>query len=83
MTTGNIVGCLSSIRCWIPRLLPRATEKGLTSQVLDVRETAEEFRNPVYVELIRRNFTTGLAEMFPEFGAHDWSESDQNDGNPS
>jgi hypothetical protein len=66
-----------------PRLLPRATEKGLTSQNLDVREAAEYFRNPDYVELTRRNFIRGLTEAFPEFGAYDWSESDQKDGNPS
>lgn len=51
-----------------PRLLPRATERGLTSPNVEVREAAEEFRNPAYVESIRADFTRSLIQMFPELG---------------
>jgi hypothetical protein len=42
-----------------PRLLPRATEKGLTSHYPEVREAAKEFRDLAYVERIRADFTRG------------------------
>jgi len=51
-----------------PRLLPRAIEKGLTSHDPDVREAAEDFRDPAYVERIRVDLTRGLAQMYPELG---------------
>jgi hypothetical protein len=65
-----------------PRLLPCATEKGLISQDPDVREAAEDFRDPAYVELIRANLTRGLTQVYPELGGLDRRAGDQHDGDP-
>jgi hypothetical protein len=47
----------------------------------DIREAAEEFRDPAKVELIRANLTKGLTGVYPELGGLDRRESDQQNGN--
>ena len=49
-----------------PHLLPCAIERGLTSDDPDVREAAEDFRDPASIESIRTNFTRSLTEVYPE-----------------
>jgi hypothetical protein len=51
-----------------PSLLPHTTERGLTSDDLDVREAAEDFRDPAYIESIRTTLMRGLTQTYPELG---------------
>jgi hypothetical protein len=62
-----------------PHILPRATEKGLTSHNPEVREAAEWFRDPAHVEGLRADFTRCLTHLQPELGGLGPRESDQLD----